>query len=93
MANKNIFKSDRLASIPKVNTVNKAGGVAYDLGSEQALAQYVVSGTFNGTFYASASEQLDAMLALAGKCSTEFVAKAAVYGHREIGRASCRERV
>ena len=82
MANKKLFNSVRGSNSPVVNTVNKAGGVAYDLGAEGALAQYVVTSCLNQVFYASADEQVDKILDLAGKCSTEFVAKAAVYGHR-----------
>jgi 60 kDa SS-A/Ro ribonucleoprotein len=82
MANKNLFKSNRNPSVKTADTVNKAGGIAYDLGAEGGLGQYVVTSTLNGTFYASADEQLDTVLELANKCSAEFVAKAAVYGHR-----------
>ncbi len=82
MANKSIFNSTRKSSIPVTNTVNKAGGRAYDLGAEGSLAQYVVTGTFNQTFYASANEQVEKVIELANQCSDEFIAQAAVYGHR-----------
>jgi 60 kDa SS-A/Ro ribonucleoprotein len=81
MANKKLFNSVSNRG-PVTNTVNQAGGVAYELSNESALAQYVVTGCLNQTYYASADEQVDKVLELAGKCSTEFVAKAAVYGHR-----------
>lgn len=82
MANKKIF-----ASAPKAapaDAVNEAGGVAYAMSSEHALAQYAATGTLNRTFYATESEQLEKTLALASKCSPEFVAKAAVFA-RERG--------
>jgi 60 kDa SS-A/Ro ribonucleoprotein len=82
MANKNVFTSNRGASIKPANTVNEAGGAAYDQSAESALAQYVVTGCLNGVYYASAETQVDTVLALAGKCDNEFIAKAAVYAHR-----------
>jgi 60 kDa SS-A/Ro ribonucleoprotein len=83
MANKNTFKSARRGVAPKVvNTVNRAGGVAYSRSKESDLAQMIVTGTSNGTFYANADEQVDTILALAQECSTEFLAKLAVYAHR-----------
>lgn len=83
MANKKIFGSQKTSvKVPVANTVNKAGGKAYDLGAKGGLAQYVVTGCFNQTFYASAEEQVDAILKLANSCESEFIAKAAVYAHR-----------
>lgn len=83
MANKKLFKSAGSTSKNLiVNTVNKAGGVAYDLGAEGALAQYVVTGCLSGTYYANADEQVDKVLELAAKCDNKFIAQAAVYGHR-----------
>lgn len=55
MANKNIFSSTR-AVTPPTNTVNEAGGVAYQFSDEHALAQYAVTGCLNGTYYALSSE-------------------------------------
>jgi 60 kDa SS-A/Ro ribonucleoprotein len=76
--NKNLFKT---SSVPVATTVNEAGGKAYSFTDEHALAQYVVTGCFNGTFYASSEEQLDKIKTLATGCSSEFLAKCAVYGH------------
>lgn len=64
---------------PAANTNNEAGGRAYAFSAEHALAQYAVTGTMHNTFYASAEQQLDAILALAAKVSPAFVAKTAVY--------------
>ncbi len=76
--NKNLFKT---SSVPVATTVNEAGGKAYSLSDEHALAQYVVTGCFNGTFYATEGEQLEKIKTLAEGCSSEFLAKCAVYGH------------
>jgi 60 kDa SS-A/Ro ribonucleoprotein len=82
MANKNLFASQRGATVPVADTVNLAGGRAYAMKDESALAQYVVTGTLNGTYYASADEQLDTVLKLAQSARPEFVAKVAVYGRQ-----------
>jgi 60 kDa SS-A/Ro ribonucleoprotein len=87
MANKKLFKSVSSKSNVKVqetNTVNRAGGVAYSLTDEHALAQLAVTGTFNNIFYADAEAQLKDILALAQKVRPEFLAKVAVYA-RESG--------
>src|SRR5687768_15110181 len=84
MSNKNLFKSFIGMLSPKADTVNEAGGLAYDMSPKQALAQYAATGCFNHTFYASAGEQLDKVLALANEVDAEFVAKTAVFA-RENG--------
>ena len=62
MANKNLFATTAGKLAPKTDTVNEAGGRAYALTPKQALAQYAATGCLNGTFYASATEQLDQVL-------------------------------
>jgi 60 kDa SS-A/Ro ribonucleoprotein len=84
MANKTLFQSVRGALIPKTDAVNEAGGVAYALAPKQALAQYAATGCLNSTFYASADDQLQKVLALAKEVDAEFIAKTAVYS-REKG--------
>jgi len=84
MANKNLFKTIAGMFVPKADSVNEAGGLAYKLSPKQALAQYAATGCFNHTFYAGAGEQLDNVLALTGEIEAEFIAKAAVYA-REKG--------
>jgi len=74
MANKDLFH-------PK--TRNEAGGNAYALAPKQALAQYAATGCLNGTFYATAHEQLANVLALCERIEPAFIARTAVY---------CRER-
>lgn len=84
MANKNLFKTVRSLNVPATNTVNEAGGVAYTLPAKHALAQYVSTGTFNNTYYATAEDQLTKVLELAKQVEPEFVAKCAIYA-RERG--------
>ena len=80
MVLKRLFASGKA---PAANTNNEAGGRAYAFSPEHALAQYAVTGTMHNTFYASAEQQLDEVLALVAMVSPELVAKTAVY---------CRER-
>src|SRR5688500_10363516 len=84
MANKILFRSLAGMFSPKADTINNAGGVAYQLPPKQALAQYAATGCFNRTFYTGAGEQLDAVLALANAVDAGFVAKTAVFA-REKG--------
>lgn len=86
MANKKLFSGgNRGVTMPVANAVNEAGGRAYSRASEEVLAQYIVTGCLNNTFYATGAEQLDTILQKAGKCSVGFIAKAAVYA-REKGK-------
>lgn len=84
MANKQLFGSTRGRQLPPTDTVNRAGGTAYQRTNEQALAQYACTGCLGSTYYASAGEQLDEVLQIVAKCDSEFVAKVAVYA-REKG--------
>jgi 60 kDa SS-A/Ro ribonucleoprotein len=62
---------------------NASGGKSYKFEDEQALCQYVVTGTFNQTFYTSAGEQLDKVAELCKSVSSKMLAKSAVYGHQQ----------
>jgi 60 kDa SS-A/Ro ribonucleoprotein len=64
---------------------NEAGGSACAFPREHALTQFAVTGTFYGTYYASADTQLARVAELAAHSSPELVAKTAVYC-RERGR-------
>jgi 60 kDa SS-A/Ro ribonucleoprotein len=90
MANLNLFSSlfSRRPVTPAANTVNPAGGLAYQRSDKQALAQYVATGCLNGTFYASAQEQLDAVRKLCRALDPAFLARAAVYAR---GRAHMKD--
>lgn len=79
MANKNLFQTIIRQRLPQTDTHNEAGGTAYERTSKQALAQYAASGCLNGTFYASAEEQLQKVLDLAAKVEPAFIAQTAVY--------------
>lgn len=80
MASKILFSpAAKGKMIPPTNTVNNAGGQAYDLGAEHSLAQMAATGTFGKTFYVSGEIQLQQVLELARKVSPLYVAQVAVY--------------
>lgn len=82
MANAQLFASLRGAMVPNANATNEAGGLAYARSPEAALALYAATGCLNGTYYASAGEQLEQALALAAQCDPAFVARTAVYARK-----------
>lgn len=59
--------------------MNAAGGLAYNMEAEHALAQLCCTGTFNNTYYSSGQDQLAKVTELANQVSPEFLAKLAVY--------------
>lgn len=61
---------------------NEAGGQAIALDSHQALAQLAATGTLNQTFYQTAQQQLDQVIALAQQVTPEFIAKTVVYARQ-----------
>jgi 60 kDa SS-A/Ro ribonucleoprotein len=77
MPNKHLFATAN--NVPRAEAVNEAGGPAYAFSPEHALAQYAVTGTLHGTFYASDEEQLDNVASLAAAVRPELVAKTAIY--------------
>lgn len=83
MANRTLFSTQR--QLPQTTGVNRAGGSAYVFTDEHALCQYVVTGTFQQTYYATAADQLEQVKKLVANVRPELIAKAAVYGH-ETGR-------
>lgn len=98
MANKRLFQSligSLLPSTPptKASAHNEAGGKAYSLSRKHTLAQYVATGCLNGTFYASAENQLEQILSLCNAqeglwqhydvISTECIAQTAVYAREK----------
>ncbi len=80
MANRTIFRTMRGTSVPSADAVNEQGGVAYRRSAKQALAQYVATGCFNGTFYATAEEQFDKVIAFCEDVEVGFIARLAIYG-------------
>lgn len=83
MVSKAIFKTYLGKLLPSTNTVNEAGAPAYKLTPKEALAQLAVTGTFNGTFYASGEAQVNALLELSAEVEPEFLAKLAVYASQK----------
>ena len=64
MANKTLFRTVVGALIPRVDARNEAGGPAYTLPPQHALAQYAATGCLNSTFYANAQDQLTRVIEL-----------------------------
>jgi len=83
MANTSIFQSIRGKLIPAATTRNDAGGVAYGLSPEAALARMAATGCITRTYYCSAEAQLDLVLALANEVSVDFLARTAIYSRQK----------
>ena len=84
MANSTLFASLKKLW-PRATARNEAGGPAYAFTPKHALAQLAATGCFNGTFYAHAESQLDALKGLIDQVDDNlFIAKLAVYA-RERG--------
>ena len=82
MANTSLFSSALRRFMPRADTVNQEGGVAYAYGDEAKLAQLAVTGTLSQGLYTGAEAQLTDVLSAAQGCSNEFVAKTAIYARR-----------
>jgi 60 kDa SS-A/Ro ribonucleoprotein len=79
VANKSLFQGIK-SIFKKADTRNEAGGIAYSLSAKHQLAQLAATGCFNGTFYATAEDQLNTLLTLAGAVNDNtFLAKLAIY--------------
>lgn len=79
MASKTLFSTVLGKFLPSTNAVNAHYAPAYAFDDKHALAQLAATGCLNATFYASAENQLDTVLKLAGNVAPEFVAKTALY--------------
>lgn len=66
-------KPKKPCKIPAPDTVNKAGGRAYSLSSEEVLAKFAVTGCFGSTYYQSAEEALKEILRLLPECNPSFL--------------------
>ncbi len=82
MANKSLFAAVRGALLPRTDAANREAAPAYAHGAQHTLAQLAVTGTLAGTFYAEATEQLEAVLAAARAVEPAFLAKTAIYARR-----------
>lgn len=82
MANKNLFSSALAKFLPRADTVNQAGGVAFTYSPEHKLAQLAATGTLADGFYADAATQLAETLKAVWAVDAEFVAKTAIYARQ-----------
>lgn len=67
----------------KVNTTNDSGGVAYAMTHQHALAQYATTGMLDNCVLQSAEVQFDRVMRIAENCSSEYIAKVAIYAHEK----------
>lgn len=82
MANKSLFASALSRFLPRVDTVNQAGGSAYAYGPEARLAQLAATGTLADGFYSNAETQLADVVLAAKDVDPDWVAKCAVYSRK-----------
>lgn len=85
MAHSKIFASASQGSSRRTqiaDAVNHAGGIAYRLQDNAALAQLALTGVVNDTYYTSAQTQLEEVQDLAQKVDTRFLAQLAVYARQ-----------
>lgn len=82
MVNPNIFNT-QAARLPAATAHNSAKAPAYRFSPKHQLAQLVMTGSFNQTFYANAETQLTTVLALADTLDAEFIAKVAIYSREQ----------
>lgn len=83
MVNLNIFKTVKGQRIESADTVNNAGGLAYEFTPKHQLAQLASTGCMNQTFYATGEDQLLKVLDLAKDLDAEFITKTAIYAREE----------
>jgi 60 kDa SS-A/Ro ribonucleoprotein len=69
-------------SVPK-REANDHNAPAYAFSPKHALAQYAATGCLNSTFYASADDQLQKVLALTKEVDATFIAKTAIYARQK----------
>jgi len=84
MPNKQLFKKAPKGKLaPVADTINNAGGTAYELTDEAALATLACTGTMHNTFYVDAGKQFSDVMELCQRVSPEFIAKTAVYARQK----------
>ncbi|UVK42867.1 RNA-binding protein [Mesorhizobium sp. AR07] len=83
MANKSVFATIAGKLLPPADARNHEDAQAYRLSPHQALAQLAATGTFNATFYAEPSQQLDEVLKLAWQVEPGFLARTAVHAFEQ----------
>ncbi|MBI2214830.1 MAG: TROVE domain-containing protein [Acidobacteria bacterium] len=82
MANKNLFQSFIGKLLPATNALNHEGAPAFALEPKHQLAQYAATGCFGRTFYSTAGDQLDKVLALATELDVKYVGQCAIWARR-----------
>ena len=84
MVNTQLFQTLKGVLLPAASARNAEQAPAYAFSARHQLAQLAATGCLGRTFYASAEDQLDQVLALAQSLEPNFVAKTAVYA-RQLG--------
>ncbi len=82
MVNTQLFHTIKGAQLPAATARNAQQAPAYAFSPRHQLAQLAATGCLSRTFYASAEEQLEQVLALTQQLEPAFVAKAAIYGRQ-----------
>lgn len=84
MVNLSLFRTRKQAhEAAETDAVNQAGGRAYAMTDQHALAQFAATGCLSRTYYASDKQQLDQVRGLAAKVDAAFLAKTAVYAREQ----------
>ncbi|KQM75220.1 TROVE domain-containing protein [Xylophilus sp. Leaf220] len=82
MVNTHLFQTVKGAFLPAATARNAQHAPAYAFSARHQLAQLAATGCLSHTFYASADDQLDLVIALTQQLDPAFVAKAAIYGRQ-----------
>ena len=69
-------------------TINHEGAEAYRLSAEMELYTAVVTTSLSNNFYETASERIQRIADLVGKCDAQFVARLAVYARQKMNLRS-----
>ena len=82
MVNTQLFQTLKGVLLPKADAVNHELAPAYAFSPRHQLAQLAATGCLNNTFYATADEQLDHVLALARELEPTFIAQTALHARQ-----------
>ena len=82
MANKSLFPQGPARETPRADTMNEAGGSAYALAPDHALAQLAATGCLGAVYYADAETQLADVVKLASQVDPVMLAKIAVFARQ-----------
>lgn len=83
MVNTQLFQTLKGVLLPAASARNAEQAPSYAFSPRHQLAQLAATGCLGRTFYASAEDQLDQVLALAQGLEPAFVAKTAVYARQQ----------